>query len=45
MLDQRNLLSHAYDASVFERAVDAIAERYLPALETLHEYLIGESVR
>src|ERR1700730_6748936 len=31
MLDQRNLLSHTYDSSVFEQAVDAIAVRYLPA--------------
>ena len=45
MLDHRNLLSHSYDASVFERAVDAIAARYLPAIESLHEYLVGESIK
>lgn len=38
MLDHRNLLSHTYDASVFTRTVDAIAERYLPAIVQLHDY-------
>jgi nucleotidyltransferase substrate binding protein (TIGR01987 family) len=38
MLDHRNLLSHTYDCAVFEQAVDAIAARYLPALEELHRY-------
>jgi hypothetical protein len=27
MLDHRNLLSHTYDFSVFEKAVDAIAKK------------------
>ena len=45
MLDHRNLLSHTYDFSVFEKAVDAIHARYLPAMESLHEYLIGESLK
>ena len=40
MVDHRNLLSHTYDSSVFEQAVQAIAERYLPALEKLHEFLV-----
>jgi nucleotidyltransferase substrate binding protein (TIGR01987 family) len=43
MLDHRNLLSHTYDSSVFEQAVEAIAERYLPAMEKLHEFFIGKS--
>ena len=45
MLDHRNLLSHTYDFSIFEKAVGAIAARYLPAMESLHEYLIGESLK
>ena len=44
MLDHRNLLSHTYDFAVFEKAVDAIAARYLPALEQLHEFLVAEAL-
>ncbi|MBU6401747.1 MAG: HI0074 family nucleotidyltransferase substrate-binding subunit [Verrucomicrobia bacterium] len=40
MLDHRNLLSHTYDASVFEQAVTAIAEHYLPAMAQLHELFL-----
>jgi nucleotidyltransferase substrate binding protein (TIGR01987 family) len=36
MLDNRNLLSHTYDRSVFEQAVEAIASHYLRVMETLH---------
>jgi nucleotidyltransferase substrate binding protein (TIGR01987 family) len=35
MLDHRNLLSHTYDAAVFEDAVFAIRDRYLPTFEAL----------
>ena len=45
MLDHRNLLSHTYDRAVFETAVDAIAARYLPAMETLHLYLIEQALQ
>ena len=45
MLDHRNLLSHTYDFSVFAKAVDAIAARYLPAMETLHEFFVKESLK
>ncbi len=38
MLDHRNLLSHTYDAAKFEKAVEAIAARYLPAMAELHRY-------
>ena len=38
MLDHRNLLSHTYDSAVFEEAVDAIAERYLPAMLELQVF-------
>jgi nucleotidyltransferase substrate binding protein (TIGR01987 family) len=40
MLDHRNLLSHTYDVAAFEKAVLAIKERYQPAIEALHEYLL-----
>lgn len=39
MLDHRNLLSHTYDLAVFERAVEALVNRYLAALEALHSFL------
>lgn len=42
MLDHRNLLSHTYDSSVFEAAVDAIAERYLPAMQELHTFFVAK---
>ncbi len=45
MLDHRNLLSHTYDRAVFKTAVDAIAARYLPAMESLHVYLIEQTLR
>jgi len=41
MLDHRNLLSHAYDSSMFEQAVDAIAARYLPAMQNLQEFFLA----
>ena len=31
MLDYRNLLSHTYNPAVFEQAVAAVHQRYLPA--------------
>jgi nucleotidyltransferase substrate binding protein (TIGR01987 family) len=40
MLDHRNLLSHTYDEAAFEMAVEAIASRYLPAMESLHALLL-----
>jgi nucleotidyltransferase substrate binding protein (TIGR01987 family) len=45
MLDHRNLLSHTYDFSVFEKAVQAIHSRYLPAMETLHEFFIHATLQ
>ena len=42
MLDHRNLLSHTYDFATFDTAVKAIAARYLPAMEALHELLQAE---
>ena len=43
MLDHRNLLSHTYDCTVFEKAVDALAARYLPAMLALHSYLAAKA--
>lgn len=39
MLGHQNLLSHTYNSASFEKAVDAIAARYLPAMAALHQYL------
>lgn len=43
MVDHRNLLSHTYDARQFSAAVDAIQQRYLPAIERLHAWF-GERI-
>jgi nucleotidyltransferase substrate binding protein (TIGR01987 family) len=43
MLNHRNLLSHTYDITVFEKAVEALVARYLPAIEELHEYFLAQS--
>jgi hypothetical protein len=39
MLDHRNLLSHTYNPAVFEQAVAAIHQRYLPGLEQPNGFL------
>jgi nucleotidyltransferase substrate binding protein (TIGR01987 family) len=39
MLNHRNLLSHTYDFSIFEKAVIAIHIHYLPALNGLEHFL------
>jgi nucleotidyltransferase substrate binding protein (TIGR01987 family) len=44
MLDHRNLLAHTYDSSVFEQAVEAIADRYLPAMAALHATFLAAHV-
>ena len=36
MLDHVTFLAHTYEAIRFEQAVDAIADRYLPALQSMH---------
>jgi nucleotidyltransferase substrate binding protein (TIGR01987 family) len=43
MLDTRNLLSHTFDCSVFEQAVKALSEHYLPAMAKLHKFLHEKS--
>ena len=40
MLDHRNLLSHTYDQTVFEKAVLAMRDRYLAAFEELRDWFI-----
>ena len=45
MLNHRNLLSHPYDFSVFEKAVEAIAGLYLPAMASLQAFLAREGNR
>lgn len=42
MLNHRNLLSHTYDFAVFEEAIRATEERYLLALQSLHQFLSKE---
>lgn len=43
MLDHRNLLSHTYDLTVLSEAVDAIANRYLPAIGELHAFFVEKN--
>ncbi len=45
MLDHRNLLSHTCDFTIFEKAVECIAARYLPAMEGLHGFFTQESLK
>jgi len=40
MLDQRNLLSHTYDAATFDKTVLAIRDRYMVAIDELHLWLM-----
>ena len=45
MLDHRNLLSHTYNLASFEKAVEAIHQRYLAAIGQLHEFLQRETMK
>lgn len=40
MMLHRNLLSHTYDIKVFEEVLQTVAQRYFPALDKLHEFLL-----
>ncbi|MFZ5762874.1 MAG: nucleotidyltransferase substrate binding protein [Thermodesulfobacteriota bacterium] len=40
MLDHRNLLSRTYDEATFDKAVLAIRDRYLAAIEELHVWFV-----
>lgn len=42
MLNHRNLLSHTYDFAVFEEAIRATEDHYLPTLQALHEFFSKE---
>lgn len=42
MLNHRNLLSHTSDFTIFEDAVRATVARYLPALQSLHQFFSKE---
>jgi nucleotidyltransferase substrate binding protein (TIGR01987 family) len=42
MLDHCNLLSHTYNPAIFEESVEAIHQRYLPAMEQLLYFLQQE---
>jgi len=44
MLDNRNLLSRAYDGAVFEQAVTAIVEHYLPVMGALRQFFLENNV-
>lgn len=45
MLDHRNLLSHTYSQTSFEKAVEAIHARYLAGFDAVHEFLQAESLK
>ncbi len=42
-LDARNRISHTYDIKQFERVIDDIKQRYLPAMEALYFKLLEEA--
>ena len=42
MLENRNLMAHVYDEARANETVELICQRYLPALEQLHDYLQGK---
>jgi nucleotidyltransferase substrate binding protein (TIGR01987 family) len=43
MMLHRNQLSHTYDFAAFRQVLDAVQARYLPAMETLHEWLMEQA--
>ena len=44
MLNHRNLLSHTFDCTVFDKAVEAIHVRYLAAIDQLREFFQREAL-
>ena len=44
MLDHRNLLGHNYDGVVLSEVAEALAARYLPAMEQLRAFLAGTNL-
>ncbi len=45
MLDHRNPLSHTYSRASFDKAVEAIHQRYLSAIGQLHDFMQCEAMR
>lgn len=45
MLDHRSLLSHTYNLASFEKALEAIHQRYLTAIAQLHEFMQREAMK
>lgn len=43
MMLHRNQLSHTYDFAKFRLVLDAIQAHYLPAMATLHEWLMDQA--
>ena len=44
MMMHRNLLSHTYDFSKFQEVLKAINDRYLDAIDKLHEWLLERTI-
>jgi nucleotidyltransferase substrate binding protein (TIGR01987 family) len=42
MLEKRNELSHTYNASVAEQAVEIIKHQYYPAIDQVYQFLKGK---
>lgn len=42
MMLHRNLLSHTYDFKVFATVLQAVEQRYYPAFDRAHEFLLSE---
>lgn len=42
MMLHRNLLSHTYDFKVFAAVLQTVEQRYYPAFDRLHEFLLSE---
>lgn len=45
MLDHRNLMAHNYDGVVLSEVTEALAARYLPAMEQLQRFLAPAEVK
>lgn len=42
MLEDRNMMAHAYDDLIAKKAVEHIQVRYAPAIESLHQFLLSK---
>jgi nucleotidyltransferase substrate binding protein (TIGR01987 family) len=43
MLDCRTLMEHTYEEDVFDRAIQEMASRFLPAFDQLYDFLKGKN--